>query len=138
MALNRVLPVLAPGCPGRAAIDRSFDLFRSMPGAGAVISHAAVRHNACTMPIQIGLPILQDREPGPAYTTYHLGGEFVGHLLITTHSPFTMAFLNGCTLIYPPWLSSRLILFPRSCRTFTASLSYPGLQYRHISSDWVM
>ncbi len=25
------------------------------------------------------LPVLQDREPAPAYAAYHLGGEFVGH-----------------------------------------------------------
>jgi hypothetical protein len=28
----------------------------------------------------IFFPVFQDREPGPAYTTYHLGSEFVSHL----------------------------------------------------------
>lgn len=60
-------------------MDRFIDFLRAVPRSRAIVSHRSVRHNTGTVPIQIGLPVLQDREPGPAYTTYHLGGEFVGH-----------------------------------------------------------
>lgn len=72
-------------------MDRFIDFLRAVPRSRAIVSHRSVRHNTGTVPIQIGLPVLQDWEPGPATAT----GE--GFIVISDHyfSPHNTIRIEG-------------------------------------------
>ena len=65
-------------------MDRFINFLRAVSRSRAIVSYRSVRHDTGTMLVEICPSVLQDREPGPAYAAYHLGGGWIkvwaGHL----------------------------------------------------------